>query len=42
MHKACNVPTDERDRPLEPVKILNSGSMVMKEPFVVEKASAKL
>lgn len=43
MYKACNTKTNAKDRPLQPVKILNSGSLQMKAPpFVVEKTAAEL
>lgn len=42
VHKACNTRTDSNDRPLQPVKILNSGSLEMGPPFVVEKSASLL
>ncbi|XP_064405261.1 peptidyl-prolyl cis-trans isomerase B-like [Halichondria panicea] len=43
VHKACKTRTNEHDRPLQPVKILNSGSLQMEvPPFVVEKTAAEL
>lgn len=33
-------PTDGRDRPLKEVKIVNSGSIPVDEPFSVEKSDA--
>lgn len=43
MYRATNVPTDDRDRPLQPVKIVESGSLQMPgEPFVVQKRGAVL
>jgi peptidyl-prolyl cis-trans isomerase B (cyclophilin B) len=38
--KVENNPTDGRDRPLKEVKIVNSGTIPVDEPFAVEKADA--
>ena len=40
MYRASNTPTDDRDKPLQPVKILDSGKLKVDHPFVVEKAGA--
>ena len=42
MYGACNTATDSNDRPLQEVKIENSGSLPMDHPFYVEKAAAEI
>lgn len=42
MYRASNTPTDDRDRPLQPVRILNSGKLRIHQPFIVEKAGVEL
>lgn len=42
VYRASNVATDSRDRPLQPVRILDCGTLQLTEPFVVEKAGAEL
>lgn len=43
VHKACNTATNDRDRPLQDVKIVDSGSLQMEgPPFLVEKSDALL
>ena len=43
VHRACNTATDSRDRPLQEVKIVDSGSLAMDEqPFIVDKTDALL
>ena len=34
--------TNEKDRPLEEIKIVDSGKLTLKKPFVVPKSSALL
>ena len=41
VHRACDTATDSRDRPLQEVKIVDSGSLAMDEPpFLVDKTDA--
>ena len=42
VYRASNVATDSGDHPLQPVKILDSGKLPIKQPFVVEKTGVKL
>ena len=43
VHRACNTATNSRDRPLQEVKIVDSGSLAMDEPpFIVDKTDALL
>lgn len=42
MHRACNTATDDKDRPVQNVKILDSGSLAMDHPFRVDKSAATL
>ena len=42
MYRACNTATDARDRPIQDVKITDSGSLPIDHPFLVSKSSAEL
>lgn len=43
VHRACNTATNNRDRPLQDVKIEDSGSLPMDgPPFLVDKTDALL
>lgn len=42
VYRASNTPTDDRDRPLQPVKILDSDKLPIKRPFLVDKAGVEL
>jgi len=42
VHRACNTPTDSRDRPLEDVRIEDCGSLPVGRPFRVDKEAAIL
>jgi len=42
VYRASNVETDYNDRPLQPVKILDSGTLPVDYPFEVEKTGVDL
>ena len=42
VYRATNTPTDESDRPLEPVVITDSGRLKIYQPFLVDKAGVEL
>ena len=42
VNRASTVVTDSRDRPLNAVRIVDSGTLPLLEPFVVDKAAAEL
>ena len=42
VYRASNTPTDERDRPIQPVVITDSGRVKIERPFVVDKAGVEL
>lgn len=42
MYRACNTPTDAKDKPIQDVKIVDSGSLQLDYPFHVPKSGAEL
>jgi peptidyl-prolyl cis-trans isomerase B (cyclophilin B) len=42
VYRASNTPTDEKDRPLQPVVITDCGKLKIFQPFVVDKAGVEL
>ena len=42
VYRASNTPTNERDRPIQPVVITDSGRVKMGQPFIVDKAGVEL